>query len=234
MPLLSHITLGGSQTNLMVWRILESEDWFRGQLPVIHTPGHPQRRLQHLAGRFLLAQVDPAFPYADLRVTEHGRPFIEDGSRHFSITHTGNMAAVIMSRDHAVGVDLELVTPRVLKVASRFLGLAERSWIGSAAGTSETSPGKLYGTEAMRLCTLLWSAKEAAYKWLGVPGLDFAADLEIEPFQPEMAGEIKARCRKDGDLSFRIGYQCIEGAWLTWVNEPLTFHRPDNNRFITG
>jgi hypothetical protein len=79
---------------------------------------------------------------------------------------------------------------------------------------------------AVDICTLLWSAKEAAYKWLGIPGLDFAACLEIEPFTPVASGEMKTRCRKDGELSFRIGYQRVGEAWLTWIAEPLDLHRP--------
>lgn len=226
MPLHYHTTVDADMSDLWVWRIEEPEDWFTARIPAGGSPGHPQRRLQHLAGRYLLAQADPAFPYAELRVNEQGRPFLPDGSRHFSITHSGNLAAVILSRDRGVGVDLEFITPRVLKVAPRFLGTAERSWIAEHPGMSDSITNLLVGPEAMRLCTLLWSAKEAAYKWLGLPGIDFATDIEIAPFLPEHSGQIKARCRKDGELSFRIGYVYLEDSWLTWVSEPLTRHQP--------
>lgn len=209
----------------MVWRIVESEDWFMERIPDALSLAHPRRRLHHLAGRFLLSQADPAFPYAALRLTEHGRPFLEDGSRHFSITHSADMAAVIISQDLGVGVDLEFISPRVLKVAPRFLGISERAWLAEA-GLADPVSGRPEGHLAVEICTLMWSAKEAAYKWLGIPGLDFAACLEIEPFTPGASGEMKTRCRKDGELSFRIGYQRVGEAWLTWIAEPLELHSP--------
>jgi phosphopantetheinyl transferase len=233
MPLHYHTHLDATRATLCVWRIEETEDWFSEHIPVRLFPGHAKRRLQHLAGRYLLTQADPAFPYDHLRVSEHGRPYLEDRSRQFSISHSGNMAAVILSRDHGVGVDLEFITPRVLKVATRFLGKAEQSWIVACGGMTDPFTGKFSGPDAIRLCTLLWSAKEAAYKWLGVPGIDFAADLEIEPFALEETGQIKARCRKDGDLSFRIGYRYFDDCWLTWIAEPLTLHEPGQPLSVT-
>jgi 4'-phosphopantetheinyl transferase len=225
MPLHYHTSWPDGNTILMVWRIVESEDWFMERIPDALSFAHPRRHLHHLAGRFLLSQADPSFPYAALRLTEHGRPFLEDGSRHFSITHSADMAAVIVSQDLGVGVDLEFISRRVLKVAPRFLGISERAWLAEAGLTDPVS-GLPEGHLAVDICTLLWSAKEAAYKWLGIPGLDFAACLEIEPFTPVASGEMKTRCRKDGELSFRIGYQRVGEAWLTWIAEPLDLHRP--------
>ena len=219
MPLLEHISLDKGLTSLLVWHIAESEEWFRERLPQLQAVGHPKRRLQHLAGRYLLAQADPAFPYDDLRISAAGRPFVENGSRKFSISHSGEMATVIMSTKHEVGVDLEYITPRVLKAAPRFLGDVEKNGVRNVTGIMDFSNEALCGQKAMSICTLIWSAKEAAYKWLGIQGLDFAGDLEIEVIHPEKSGQIKARCRKDGDLSFRIGYQSLPNAWLTWVNE---------------
>jgi phosphopantetheinyl transferase len=227
MPLHSHTILNEGHTSLWVWQILETEQWFRSHLPDMTVPGHPKRRLQHLAGRFLLSQADAEFPFHDIRITDHGRPYLEHGGMYFSISHSADMAAVILSRNHHVGVDLELITPRVLKVAPRFLGVTERQWINESIGSMDFTSVNLNHQASMSLCTLLWSAKEAAYKWLGIPGLDFATDLEIEAFNPEQSGYIKTRCRKEGDFSFRIGYQSLDQGWLTWVNEPLSIHHPD-------
>jgi phosphopantetheinyl transferase len=226
MPLYYHTSLSPGHTVLAVWQMLESENWFQERVPQSSSPAHGQRRLQHLAGRFLLSQADPTFPYAGLRVNSHGRPYLEDGSRHFSISHSADMVAAVVSNDCGVGVDLEFITPRVLKVAPRFLGVEERHWLSEYPGLMDPITGAFGGPEAMRVCTLLWSAKEAAYKWLGIPGLDFAASIEIEPFTPVAEGKLKARFRKDRKLSFRIGYRSFGDCWLTWIAEPLTLHQP--------
>ena len=226
MPLHYHTSVEVGHTVLAVWQISESEAWFQERLPRSTSPAHGGRRLQHLAGRFLLSQADPGFPYSGIRVNKHGRPFLEDGSRHFSISHSANMVAAVVSRDCGVGVDVEFITPRVLKVAPRFLGVNERQWLSEYPGLVDPITGALGGNEAMRVCTLMWSAKEAAYKWLGIPGLDFADSLEIEAFTPVAEGELKARCRKDRELSFRIGYRSFGDCWLTWIAEPLIMHQP--------
>jgi phosphopantetheinyl transferase len=226
MPLHIHTVLDGGQTTLLVWQILEPEGWFRDRLPEMNVPGHPKRRLQHLAGRFLLSQAAPSFPFHDIRIMEHGRPFLEHGGMDFSISHSGDLAAVILSRNRQVGVDVEMISPRVLKVAPRFLGVKEQEWINELSDNKDITAHSSSEFDMMSICTLLWSAKESSYKWLRIPGLDFAADLDMEPFRPEASGHIKARYRKEGDSSFRIGYQRLENGWLTWVNEPLYFQRP--------
>ncbi len=226
MPIHIHTVLDRGQTILLVWQILEPEDWFRDRLPEMNVPGHPKRRLQHLAGRFLLSQAEPAFPFHDIRIMEHGRPFLEHGGMDFSISHSGDLAAVILSRNRQVGVDVEMISPRVLKVAPRFLGVKEQEWVNELPDNKDITAHNSSEFDMMSICTLLWSAKESSYKWLRIPGLDFAADLDMEPFRPEASGHIKARYRKEGDSSFRIGYQRLENGWLTWVNEPLYFQRP--------
>lgn len=209
------------KTSIVVWKIQETEKWFRERLPLDFSIKHPARLLQHMAGRYLLSWMDPEFPHQDVRLTEYGRPYLESGNRWFSISHSADMATAIMGTDGEVGVDLEFMAPRVLRIVPRFLGMAEREWIESLPGMRATENGSLGGPEAIRLCTLLWSAKESAYKWIGEAGLDFAKSLEIIPFEAEEEGFVDARCRKDVVTPFRIGYRFFPSFCLTWVCEPL-------------
>jgi phosphopantetheinyl transferase len=218
-PLFQHQP--GPHTKIVVWQILETEEWFRERLPMDFSMKHPARLLQHMAGRYLLSWLDPNFPYDDIRISTHGRPYLEKGNRWFSISHSGDMATVILSGDSPVGVDLEFVAERVLKVVPRFLGKAELEWLDSIPGMRDAPSGKLGGPAALRLCTLLWSAKESAYKWLGETGLDFAKALEVDPFVPGEEGFMDARCRKDVETPFRIGYRFFPGFCLTWICDPL-------------
>ncbi len=220
MPILYQHQLG-PQTYIVVWQILETKEWFLERLPMDFPVRHPARLLQHIAGRYLLSLLDPNFPYHDIRIAEHGRPYLEMGNQWFSISHSADMATAILSGDGRVGVDLEFIADRVMKVAPRFLGNSERAWIESLPNMTNFQEGSLGGPDAVRLCTLLWSAKESAYKWFGEPGLDFAKSLEIDPFVPGEEGIMEARCRKDVDTPFRIGYRFFPGFCLTWVCESL-------------
>ena len=50
-------------TRLAVWQIAEEEDFFLQQVPLQREITHPHKRLQQLAGRLLLKEMFPDFPY---------------------------------------------------------------------------------------------------------------------------------------------------------------------------
>src|ERR1700712_5566049 len=110
-----------STTKVGVWHIVEEEDFFLKQVPLQREITHPNKRLQHLAGRYLLKELYPDFPYELIRIADTRKPFLENEAYHFSISHSGAYAAVIVSLDHRVGVDVELITGKVDKVKHKFL-----------------------------------------------------------------------------------------------------------------
>jgi phosphopantetheinyl transferase (holo-ACP synthase) len=73
---------------------------------------------------------------------------------HISVSHTRGYAALLLSDDCRVGVDIEYRSDRVERIASRFIRPDERA---------ETTDEKL----------LLWSAKEAVYKLFSEDRLGF-------------------------------------------------------------
>ena len=50
-------------TRLGVWQITEDESFFLEKVPLSREITHPHKRLQHLAGRYLLQSLFPDFPY---------------------------------------------------------------------------------------------------------------------------------------------------------------------------
>jgi hypothetical protein len=48
---------------LAVWHISEPEDFFLEKVQLQKTINHPHKRLQHLAGRYLLQLLHPDFPF---------------------------------------------------------------------------------------------------------------------------------------------------------------------------
>jgi phosphopantetheinyl transferase len=161
---------------LMVWSDEEPESFFLEDLPESlggMFPAHPLKRKQFLAGRFLLTQLVPNFPLQQIRIAEGGRPFLEQGSPYFSISHTSKYIAAIVHEQQAVGIDVEQVSDRVLRVGNKFLSMAEQQLIqvvlDNAINLTQTI-----------LYTLAWSVKEASFKALHQTGLDFMRDLPIE------------------------------------------------------
>ncbi len=160
-------------TKLGVWHIAEGKDFFLQQVPLQRQITHPRKQLQHLAGRYLLKELYPDFPYELIRIADTRRPFLENEAYHFSISHCGDYAAVMVSSTQRVGVDVELVTKKVAIVKHKFLSDKEQEMILLIENVAIEF---LYDT----MFTTAWSIKESLYKWYGEGEIDFIEHLHID------------------------------------------------------
>ena len=160
-------------TKLGVWHIVEEKEFFLQQVPLQRQITHPHKQLQHLAGRYLLKELYPDFPYDLIRIADTRKPFLENEAYHFSISHCGDYAAVIVSSTQRVGVDVELVTEKVAKVKHKFLSDKEQNMIAAI----ESSSIQLVHNSML---TAAWSIKESLYKWYGDGEVDFKEHLHID------------------------------------------------------
>ena len=53
-------------TKLAIWKIEEEAYFFLEQVPLQREITHPHKRLQHLAGRYLLRFLFPDFPFDEI------------------------------------------------------------------------------------------------------------------------------------------------------------------------
>ena len=111
----------------------------------------------HEAGRLLLARLYREETGEDLppiAVTERGKPYFEDSSLHFSISHTKKHAFCVLSREK-VGIDAEEKDRNIdLRLADKILSPTEKQQFDAA--------------EDKRLALLrFWVLKEAAAKATG-------------------------------------------------------------------
>lgn len=208
MPLFFQQNINAS-TRLGIWDITESEDFFLKKVPLQKSITHPHKRLQHLAGRYLLQYLFPDFPYDEILIADTRKPYLPNDQYHFSISHCGNYAAVIISRDKRVGIDIEMPTERVLKITKKFLSEEERMNFKTSATDK---------TYDYQLQTILWSAKEAIFKWWSYGSVDFSENIFIKDFKPGIEGTINAwfrhHLRKD-DLELR--YHRFDNIYLVWL-----------------
>jgi phosphopantetheinyl transferase len=199
------------QTRLAVWKIEEPEDFFLRKVPLQREITHPHKRLQHLAGRYLLRFLFPDFPNEEIEIADTRKPFLPEEQYHFSISHCGDYAAAIVSSNYRVGVDIEIITPRIERIKQKFLHADELVFVNQASPASQVA-----------LLTLLWSAKEAMFKWWGRGQVDFSEVLRIESFEPADSGTMQARFSKaDFEQPLILQYLMPEGMSLAWViSEP--------------
>jgi phosphopantetheinyl transferase len=121
-------------SQLGVWHIAEGEPFFLQKVPLQRSITHPHKRLQHLAGRYLLTELVPDFPLDLIQVADTRKPFLANEAWHFSLSHCGDYAAAIVSPAQRVGVDVELVSEKVARVQGKFLTAEELAMLNDEFG----------------------------------------------------------------------------------------------------
>lgn len=103
--------------------------------------------------------------WQDLEVVpnKQGKPAIQSGNQviiekmpEISISHSGNLAVAMADAENSCGIDVQMISPTVVKVRERFSSPEERSLLKKFDTLAAV------GEEAG--LTLLWSAKEALRK----------------------------------------------------------------------
>ena len=122
---------------------------------------------------------------------EFGKPAIRDDERKISISHTKGMVAVQITQKLA-GVDVELISGRVAKIAHKFLNASELSSLD-------------LNNQLLHMYAH-WGAKETIYKIYGRKRLDFKENIRIEPFKIKNEGLIKAKLRTETTHLYHLSY----------------------------
>jgi phosphopantetheinyl transferase len=111
---------------------------------------------------------------------------------------------VIVSKEHRVGIDIEIITPKVEKIKHKFLNEDELDNIQ-------------HSTLNTQHLTLLWCCKEAVFKWYGTAGVDFKEDIHLKPFEINAEGIINCEFVKGEPFHLSIQYKFFDGLCLAWV-----------------
>jgi 4'-phosphopantetheinyl transferase len=156
-----------NNTHIVIWKIEESEDFFMEQTGLQSEKKSDIRRLEHLAGRFLLQHTLPGFPLRDIAISPLGKPYLPGHPLFFSISHSYPFAAVAINTTREVGIDIQTLQQKILRVQHKFLSATEQAFC-------ENNPEKI---------TLAWSAKEAVFKKYGLGSVDFIRHMPITGMQ---------------------------------------------------
>ena len=186
-------------TKLGLWHITEPEDHFR--VPLQREITHLHKRLQHLAGRLLLKELYPEFPVSLIRIADTRKPFLENEPFHFSISHCGDYAAVIVSREYHVGVDVELIKGKITAIIHKFLSPEETLLL----------PHNVIN----EMATLCWSVKESIFKWISTGEVDFKKDIVIKKITGHQQGTV--HCIVNNEIALDVHFLVFNKNYLTWV-----------------
>jgi len=172
-----------------LWQIAESEEFFRADLPLsaseesdLAQHQYPLRRLEWLAGRWLLHKLTDAPERLPLAKDAFSKPFFpENQNLGCSLSHSkGNVGALIVNPLHlpkhstlnpqqSIGCDIQVLTQKMPRIAHKFLNESEKGFV-------ENRPYE----ENLVLLHLFWTAKESLYKAYGLKELDFRKNIFVE------------------------------------------------------
>ena len=152
-----------------VWHITETEEsLFEGvhlseteQNSILSLPLLKRRR-ERIACRNALAFLLKT-PFIQVNYGNFGEPLIPNAFVSFS--HSGDYAAVALSRDHVVGIDIEKISDKIVNLHSKFVNEYEKEFVDLSNA---------------RDITLIWCAKEAIYKLFSGNSIDFLHDIKID------------------------------------------------------
>ena len=209
-PLLLHEQLPDAG-ELGVWRVHESEDWFRLRLQIspaeidhLATLRSERHRREWWASRYLLHQMSGRHVRGAILKDQFGKPRLAESRFEISLSHSWELVSVIAA-PVAVGVDVQRLVPKITRLAPRFMRPEEH-----AALTAATL------VEQLHVC---WGAKEALYKAYGRRQLDFRAHIHLDPFQYlDAGGQLAGRVvLPDLTQHYRIDYQRLDHYILVYA-----------------
>ncbi len=177
MPFLKDFIINNS-TKILLWKIIPGEldetQLSMDDKILLKTRKGNKSKEYFLAVRKLIKNEDPEII---IKYDLNGKPYLNT-QKGISISHSNEIVAIGISNEIDYGIDVQYKTDKILNIQNKFLSNNEKQNLGD--------------TPSLESLIKLWSAKESIYKALGIKGVSFSNDLEID-------------IKKNKDL-FKVGY----------------------------
>jgi len=198
--------------NIGVWEISESVDELYQRLTL--TPAETEifsaltsesRKLHWLSYRMILPHLIDWHNVSGISYDQYGKPFLDNGVRHISVTHSGKYSALIASRTNSVGIDIERISEKIMRLRHKFLMPQELELLNKSSDP--------------RIYYIYWAAKEAIYKLHGKRDILFKDNIFIHPFDLNpMEGNFEGKIISQGmQKHFRLNYLIFDDYVLVYL-----------------
>lgn len=162
-------------------------------------------RKQHwLSYRLILPYLVNDHELSAIEYDEYGKPYLNNGVRHISVSHSGKYSALIASPVYSVGIDIERIEDKIKKISHKFLNEREI-----------TESGEKMSLESLYV---IWAAKEALYKLHGKRDILFKDHIYIAPFEVQERGLVYGTLNFEGESqTVPIQYQMVDDYILAYA-----------------
>lgn len=188
-----------SESICAVWHITESMDFFLQHVDLKKSAGfemvhHPSKQLQWLASRMLakvLVEDYWSLSFNGVYNDSHGKPWLTNSNCHISISNSKNIATAILHRTKPVGIDIEVVKPKILKIANKYLTPSELILIGNS----------------FQSLTLAWCCKETIYKIHGIGNISLKDHIQLHSVESNnLCGKVIASLNLEKTFTYYLKY----------------------------
>jgi 4'-phosphopantetheinyl transferase len=210
MPLIHDIS-NTDGSRVLIWRISETEEALikfsqKEEINIdvsITALRLVQRRKQKIVALLLLKQIiSNSF---ELKYTTLGKPYSLEANGEISLSNTGDYVGLIYHPTKICGLDLEIPTPKILKIAPKFVNPTEEEWLNNVP--------------ILPYIYLVWGVKECIFKAIGGGGIDFKQHLLVTcPTGNQHSGEGIAYYKKtEPNLLFKFNYVYLDEVLMVYT-----------------
>ena len=186
-------TIKKDNYKIVLWKIEESLEELQKLASNISTSHikNVNRKSEYLITRILLAKLSPN---TKIHYNKFGAPVL-NADEYISISHSKELVAIILSKIKA-GLDIEKISNKALLVSEKFINKEKIENL-----TKEKA-------------TIIWSVKEAIYKWHQRKRINFSKDIQLSDFKVEEKGIIEANFKEE---KLMVKYEKINTHYLVYV-----------------
>ena len=165
MPFLKEFIIN-DKTKIKLWKViigeLNTEELNSDEKILLKLKKNNILREQFLATRKVLALEN-----SDYKITynNNGKPSL-NSKYNISISHSHEIAALVISDNSKIGLDVQLNENKIFNIQDKFLNPSEKLNIGE--------------NPSLKILTMIWTSKESIYKAVGLKGISFSDNIKID------------------------------------------------------
>ena len=165
MPFLKNIIID-DQTKIKIWKVtlgeLSHNELNNEDKKLLKKKRSGLLREQFLATRKVLSLENPDH---EITYDINGKPLI-NSKYNISISHSHEIAAIAISDNSIIGLDVQLNVNKIFNIQHKFLNPQEKLNIGK--------------NPSLKILTMIWTSKESIYKAIGLKGISFSENIKID------------------------------------------------------
>lgn len=192
--------------HIMTWHLTETLDelitlWGKENYPHHYIEAKAEKRRREILATALLLRLYYGYD-VELCHAPSGAPIID--KENISISHTATHVAIALHPTRRVGVDIETIGQRAVRVASRFLSPDELAQL----------PIEKHSTARSLAIHVAWSVKEAIFK-IHPTAIEFRRDIILSHIPTTPNGMVTAQLC-DSITPIEAYYMLYDGCILAW------------------